>query len=195
MRPDSRDLGERMRTIVVMTGASGSVFGVDCLKRLPGQRFAVLTKWGKVVLKEETGLSPKDLEEFCDGVFPDEDLASPLSSGSNPFDALIVLPASASFVAKVAAGIGDTLGTRLCHIALKERRRLVVGLRESPLTAIALENAARVVREGAIVMPVSPFFYTKPATIEDLVRDFVDRVIQAATGTPTGEGWKRGDLP
>jgi 4-hydroxy-3-polyprenylbenzoate decarboxylase len=171
------------------------VFGVELLKRLPGQRFAILTRWGKVVLKEETGLGAKDLEGLCDGVFPDEDLASPLSSGSNPFDAVAVMPASASFLAKVACGLGDTLGTRVCHIALKERRRLVIGLRESPLTGIALENAARVSREGAIVMPVSPFFYLKPDSLERLVSDFTDRVVQAVTGQAQAEGWRRGDLP
>ena len=184
-----------MRTIVIITGASGATFGVECLRRLPGQRFAIVTKWGKAVLREETGMSAKDLESICDGVYPDEDLASPLSSGSNPFDAVIALPASASFLAKVACGIGDTLGTRLCHIALKERRRLVLGLRESPLTAIALENAARVVREGAIVMPVSPFFYTKPESIDAMVEDFVDRIIQAAIGKPPDDGWRRTELP
>jgi len=183
-----------VRTVVVITGASGSVFGVELLKRLPGQRFAIVTKWGKLVLKDETGLGIRELEALCDGVFPDEDLASPLSSGSNPFDAVAVLPASASFLAKVACGLGDTLGTRVCHIALKERRRLVIGLRESPLTGIALDNAARVSREGAIVMPVSPFFYLKPDSVERLVGDFVDRVVQAVTGEPLEEGWRREDL-
>ncbi len=70
----------------------------------------------------------------------------------------------------------------------------MIGLRESPLTGIALENAARVSREGAIVMPVSPFFYLKPDSIERLVGDFVDRVVQAATGEPTSEGWRRDHL-
>jgi 4-hydroxy-3-polyprenylbenzoate decarboxylase len=178
-----------------MTGASGVIYGVELLRRLPGERFAIVTRWGKVVLKEETGLAVSDLEPLCTAVFPDDDLGSPLSSGSNPFDAVVVLPASADFLAKVAAGIGDSLGTRVCHIALKERRRVVIGLRESPLTAIALENAVRVSREGAIVMPVSPFFYLKPDSIERLVGDFVDRVVQAATGRPLAEGWRRGELP
>lgn len=181
--------------MVVITGASGSIFGVELLARLPGERFAILTKWGKVVLKEETGLTARDLEARCDGVFPDEDLASPLSSGSNPFDAVAVMPGSASFLAKVACGLGDTLGTRVCHIALKERRRLVFGLRESPLTGIALENAARLSREGAIVLPVSPFFYLKPDSLERLVGDFVDRAVQTITGSPVPEGWRREGLP
>ena len=155
----------------------------------------IVTRWGKVVLKEETGLSMADLEALSDGVFADDDLSSPLSSGSNPFDAVVALPASADFLAKVASGISDSLGTRVCHIALKERRRVVIGLRESPLTAIALDNAARVSREGAIVMPVSPFFYLRPDSIERLVGDFVDRVVQAATGRPPEDGWRRGELP
>ncbi len=183
-----------MRTVVVITGASGSVFGVELLARLPGERFVIVTKWGKMVLREETGLTVQDLESRADGVFSDEDLASPLSSGSNPFDAVVALPASASFVAKVANGLGDTLGTRVCHIALKEKRRLVLGLRESPLTGIALENAARVSREGGVIMPVSPFFYTKPDSIERLVGDFVDRVVQIATGRAVESGWRREDL-
>jgi 4-hydroxy-3-polyprenylbenzoate decarboxylase len=183
-----------VRTIVVITGASGSIFGLELLKRLPGERLAILTKWGRVVLKDETGLSVKDLEGQADAVFADDDLASPLSSGSNPFDAVAVLPASASFLAKVAAGLGDTLGTRVCHIALKERRRLVLGLRESPLTGIALENALRVSREGGIIMPVSPFFYLKPDSMERLVGDFVDRFVQTVTGTPQERGWRRDEL-
>jgi len=184
-----------VRTVVIITGASGSVFGVELLKRLPGERLAILTKWGKVVLREEMGLRPADVAAFCDGVHSDDDLASPLSSGSNPVDAVIAMPASAGFVAEVANGLTGTLGTRLCHNALKERRRLVVGLRESPLTSIALENAARLSREGAIVMPVSPFFYLKPDSIEKLVGDFVDRVVQCATGRAVDTGWRREELP
>lgn len=184
-----------MRTVVVITGASGSVFGLELLRRLPGEKLAIVTKWGKVVLKDELGLTAADLSPHARAVYSDEDLSAALASGSNPFDAVVVLPASASFLAKVAAGIADTLATRVCHIALKERRRLVLGLRESPLTGIALENALRVSREGAIVMPVSPFFYLKPDSIDRLVGDFVDRVVQAATGQPVAEGWRRAELP
>ena len=184
-----------MRTVVILTGASGSVFGLELLRRLPGEKLAILTKWGKFVLKEETGATASDLAGLCREVYSDDDLSAALSSGSNPFDAVVVLPASASFLAKVACGLGDTLATRVCHIALKERRRLVLCLRESPLTGIVLENALRLSREGAIMMPVSPFFYLKPDSIERLVGDFVDRVVQAATGVPLAQGWRREDLP
>jgi 4-hydroxy-3-polyprenylbenzoate decarboxylase len=184
-----------VRTVVVITGASGSVFGLELLRRLPGEKLAIVTRGGKVVLKDELGLTASDLGSHARAVYSDDDLSAPLSSGSNPFDAVVVLPASASFLAKVAAGLGDTLATRVCHVALKERRRLVLGLRESPLTGIVLENALRVSREGAIVMPVSPFFYLKPDSIDRLVGDFVDRVVQAATGRPLSDGWRRSELP
>ena len=115
-----------MRTIVVITGASGSIYGVELLRRLAGEKFAVITKWGRAILREETDLTVADIENLCDGVHSDDDMMSPLASGSNPFDAVVALPASASFLAKVSAGLGDTLATRLCHIALKERRRLVL---------------------------------------------------------------------
>ena len=183
-----------MRTIVILTGASGAILGVELLKRLPGERLAIVTKWGEAVLREETGLEVERIRALCEGVHADDDLMSPLSSGSNPFDAVVVLPASAGFLGKVAAGITDTLATRLCHIALKERRRLVVCLRETPLTTIALENAARVSREGAIVMPVSPLFYLKPDSLERLLADFVERVVQAACGQAPRTGWRREEL-
>ena len=92
-----------MRTIVIVTGAAGAVCGVEWLKRLPDERLAILTKWGEAVLREETGLGVESVRALCDGVHADDDLMSPLSSGSNSFDAVVVLPASAGFLAKVAS--------------------------------------------------------------------------------------------
>ena len=184
-----------MRTVVIITGASGSVFGLELLRRLPGEKLAIVTRWGKVVLKDEVGVTIGDVQALSTAAYSDDDLSAPIASGSNPFDAVVALPASASFLAKVAAGLGDTLATRVCHIALKERRKLVLCLRETPLTGIVLENALRLSREGAIVMPVSPLFYLKPDSVERIVSDYVDRVVQTCTGTPMPEGWRREDLP
>ena len=108
-----------MRVIVGMTGASGSIFGVDFLRRCPGEKFLILTKWGRYVLKEETGLTEHHLAEHVKKSFSDEDLSAPFSSGSNPFDALVILPCSASTMAKIACGIADTLLTRTAAVALK----------------------------------------------------------------------------
>src|SRR5206468_441134 len=136
------------RYLVGMTGASGAAFGVDFLKRCPGEKYLVLTDWARQVLQAETGLKPSDLEPLVKRLFADRDLAAPFASGSNRYDALVIVPCSVSTLAKIAVGIGDTLLTRAAQVALKERIRMVVCVRETPLSSIALENALRLARRG-----------------------------------------------
>ena len=178
-----------MRIIVGMTGASGAVFGVELLRRCPGEKFLILTKWGRYVLKEETGLTEHHLAEYVKRTFSDEDLSAPFSSGSNPFDALVILPCSASTMSKIACGIADTLLTRAAAVALKERRKLIIGLRETPLSTIHLEQAHKLSLAGAIVMPVSPPFYHKPQSIQQMAEQFADKV-QGLLGFETALAWK-----
>lgn len=178
-----------MRVIVGITGASGAIFGVDFLRRCPGEKYLILTKWGRYVLKEETGLTEHHLAEHVKKSFADEDLAAPFSSGSNPFDALVILPCSVSTMAKIACGLGDTLLTRAAQVALKERRRLIIGLRETPLSTIALEQAHRLSLAGAIVMPISPPFYYRPQTIEEMVEQFNGKLL-SLLGFETALAWK-----
>lgn len=178
-----------MRIIVGMTGASGAIFGVDFLRRCPGEKYLILTKWGRYVLKEETGLTEHHLAEHVKKSFADEDLAAPFSSGSNPFDALVILPCSISTMAKIACGLGDTLLTRTAQVALKERRTLIIGLRETPLSTISLEQAHRLSLAGAIVMPISPPFYHRPQTIEEMVEQFNGKVL-SLLGFETALAWK-----
>jgi 4-hydroxy-3-polyprenylbenzoate decarboxylase len=185
-----------MRTVLGITGASGAAFALDFLRRCPGDVWAVASRWGRAVLQEECGVSARALEETGVRLLADSDLAAPFSSGGNHFDAMVVLPCSASTMAKIACGIGDTLLTRTAHVALKERRRLVLCLRETPLTLIALENAMKVTQAGAIVMPVMPAMYLKPTGVADLVSGFVDRVL-ALLGVepPPAHRWRAAALP
>ena len=178
-----------MRVIVGITGASGSVFGVEFLRRCPGEKFLILTKWGRYVLKEETGLTEHHLAEHVKRSFSDEDLAAPFSSGSTPFDALVILPCSVSTMAKIACGLGDTLLTRAAGVALKERRKLIIGLRETPLSTIHLEQAHRLSQAGTIIMPLSPPFYHKPQTLDDLAEHFSAKVL-SLLGVETTLAWK-----
>ena len=178
-----------MRIIVGMTGASGAVFGVELLRRCPGEKFLILTKWGRYVLKDETGLTEHHLAEYVKKSFADEDLSAPFSSGSNPFDALVILPCSASTMCKIAAGIADTLLTRAAAVALKERRRLIIGLRETPLSTIHLEQAHKLSLAGAIVMPVSPPLYLKPQSIQQMAEQFADKTL-GLLGVETTLAWK-----
>ena len=178
-----------MRIIVGLTGASGAIFGVDFLRRCQAEKFLILTKWGRYVLKEETGLTEHHLAEHVKRSFPDEDLSGPFASGSTSFDAMVILPCSVSTMAKIACGLGDTLLTRAAQVALKERRKLIIGLRETPLSAISLEQAYKLSQAGAIVMPISPPFYQRPQTIGEMVEQFTDKVL-SLLGFETQLAWK-----
>jgi 4-hydroxy-3-polyprenylbenzoate decarboxylase len=183
-----------MRIIVGISGASGAACGVDFLKRCPAEeKYLILTPWGKNLLKSEAGLAPEDLKPYAKKIYTAEDMSAPISSGSNHFDALVILPCSVASLGKIANGISDNLLTRAAEVALKERRRMVLCVRETPLSSIALENALKLSREGVIIMPVSPFFYQQPKTTNDMVSSFTDRVL-AVLGFPMPAGWRAEEL-
>lgn len=178
-----------MRVLVGITGASGAAFAVDFLRRCPGERYLVVSDWGKAVLRDELDLSVKDLAPFAARTFSDGDLAAPFSSGTNRYDAFVIVPCSLSTLSKIAVGIGDTLITRAAQVALKERMRLILALRETPLSTGALENALKLSREGALITPIMPPFYNKPRTVEDVVAGFTDKLL-ALLGAPVPGGWR-----
>ena len=183
-----------MRIVIGITGASGAIFGVEFLKRCPAEeKYVILTRWGRNLLKSEAGVSPEDLAPFAKKVYSTDDMSSPLASGSNPFDAMVVLPCSVATLGKIANGLSDSLLTRAAEVALKERRKLILGVRETPLSTIALENAHKLSRDGVIIMPVSPPFYMSPKTIEEMVISFADKVI-GTLGLPVAAGWRSADL-
>jgi 4-hydroxy-3-polyprenylbenzoate decarboxylase len=183
-----------MRIVLGITGASGAIFGVEFLKRCPAEeKYVILSRWGRNLLKSEAGVSPEDLAPFAKKVYSTDDMSSPLASGSNPFDAMVVLPCSVATLGKIANGISDTLLTRVAEVALKERRKLILGVRETPLSTIALENAHKLSRDGVIIMPVSPPFYMAPKTIEEMVISFANKVI-GTLGLPVSAGWRSADL-
>jgi 4-hydroxy-3-polyprenylbenzoate decarboxylase len=181
------------RYLIGMTGASGSAFGVDFVKRCPGDKYLVMSDWARQVLHSETGLKPSDLEPHVKKLYADADLAAPFASGSNRYDAFVIVPCSVSTLAKIAVGIADTLISRAASVALKERMRLVVCVRETPLSSIALENALKLSREGVVVMPVSPPWYRNPQSLDDAVRGFTDKVL-GVLGEPSGAGWRDEEL-
>src|SRR5499427_2700900 len=181
------------RILVGMTGASGSVYGVDFVRRCPGEKYLVLSDWARQVLHAETGLKPSDLEPHVKRVFADSDLAAPFSSGSNRYDALVVIPCSVSTLAKIAAGIADTLITRAAQVAMKERMRVILCVRETPLSTLALRNALELSREGVVIMPVAPPWYRNPRSLDELVAGFTDKVL-GLLGEDAGEGWREAEL-
>jgi 4-hydroxy-3-polyprenylbenzoate decarboxylase len=181
------------RYLIGMTGASGIVYGVEFVKRCPGEKYLVLSDWARHVLHDETGLKPSDLEPHVRRVFSDADLAGPFSSGSNRYDALVVIPCSVSTLAKIAVGIADTLITRAAAVALKERMRMVLCVRETPLSTIAVESCLKLSREGVVIMPASPAWYGRPSSLGDLVAGYVGKVL-SVLGEEAGPGWREEEL-
>lgn len=182
-----------MRVVVGITGSSGAVYARDFVKKCPGEKFLVVSKWGKVVLKEELGISEKDLLPFVKRQFSDDDLSAPLASGSNIFDALVVLPCSTSTLGKIASGIGDTLITRAAQVALKERFKLVLCLRETPMSTVALEQCTRLSRDGVVIMPISSPMYFVPKSVDEFVESFVDKLM-GVIGVRKTKGWRAEEL-
>jgi 4-hydroxy-3-polyprenylbenzoate decarboxylase len=181
------------RYLIGITGASGVVHGVDFLRRCPGEKYLVLSDWARHVLHAETGLKPSDLEPHARRIFSDGDLAAPFSSGSNRYDAFVIVPCSVSTLAKIAAGIADTLITRAAQVALKERLRMILCVRETPLSTVALRNALELSRAGVIVMPISPPWYGNPPDLESLVAAFSGKLL-ALLGEGAPAGWREEEL-
>lgn len=182
-----------MRVVVGITGSSGAVYAREFLKKCVGDKYLIVSKWGKVLLKDELGISERDLLKDVRKQFSDDDLTAPMASGSNRIDACVLLPCSTSTLGKIASGIGDTLITRTAQVCLKERYRLVLCIRETPLSTIALEQCARLSRDGAIIMPISPPLYFVPGSVDEYVGAFVDKVL-GVLGQRGAPGWRAKDL-
>jgi len=182
-----------MRIIVGITGSSGAVFALEFLKKCEEEKILVVSKWGKVLIKDELGISDHELTPFIKQQFSDDDLSAPIASGTNKFDAFVILPCSVSTIGKIASGIGDTLITRTAQVALKERYKLIICLRETPLSTITLEQCARLSRDGAVIMPISPPMYFKPATTEEYVEVYIEKIM-SILGLKQTRGWKAKEL-
>ncbi|HEX9615282.1 MAG TPA: UbiX family flavin prenyltransferase, partial [Bacteroidota bacterium] len=164
-----------MRIVVGITGSSGAVYAHEFLKRCHEDKYLIVSKWGKALLKDELGMSERDLLPDVKKQFSDDDLTAPVASGSNHIDAFVIIPCSTSTLGKIASGIGDTLITRTAQVALKERFKLVLCIRETPLSTVSLDQCARLSRDGVVIMPISPPMYIVPKTVEEYVGGFVDK--------------------
>jgi len=182
------------RLVLAVTGATGALAARLLMERSPWPVTLVASRWGREVAGRE-GVSFESLAELAAEVVDDEDLSAAISSGSVPTVGMVVLPCSADTMAKIAAGLADTLIARAAHCHLKESRTLVLCVRESPWTLIDLQNASRTAAAGAVVMPMSPPFYMfadRPAdevSMTDLLGAYADRVL-SVLGTQPGRTWE-----
>lgn len=168
-----------MRIVIGITGASGVQYGIRLLEVLKGRAdiHLIVSDAGKKIIRLETDLDIEEVYNLASNVYENDDLASPISSGSYNFDGEIIAPCSMKTLASVANGTSDTLITRVADVSLKEGKFLVLMPRETPLSLIHCENLVRVKRAGTIVLPASPAFYSKPTNISDLIDFMVGRVL------------------
>ncbi len=168
------------RMVVGITGASGVIYGVRLLQELRQlgiETHAVLSKAAHLTIKHELDLSVRQVKELADVVHPVHDVAASISSGSFQTMGMIIAPCSVRSLAEVATGVTTTLLTRAADVTLKERRRLTLLVRETPLSLVHIRNMATVTEMGGIIFPPLPSFYTDPRNLEDLVDGTVGRVL------------------
>ena len=169
-----------MKIILAITGASGVIYGVSLLKVLHGlghEVHLIVTKAGRLVLKHELGMEVGELRGECSKIYDEEEIDAPPSSGSARFEAMIIAPCSMKTLASIANGLSNNLVTRAADVMLKERRKLIVVVRETPLNKAHILNMLRVSDMGGIVLPACPAFYHKPKSVEDLVNYVVGKVL------------------
>jgi flavin prenyltransferase len=182
-----------MKIIVGITGATGAIYGVRLLERLREagvETHLVISRWGARTLIHETPYSREQIEALASVSYPPGDMGAAISSGSFRTDGMIIAPCSAKTLAAIAHGYGDNLIHRAADVVLKERRRLVLAIREAPFSDIHLENMLKLSRMGAVVLPPLPAFYNHPRTIDDLVDHSVSRMLdQFGLETSGVERW------
>lgn len=183
-----------MNLVLAITGATGALAAERLLRKSPWPITLVASEWGKDVVARECGDFSR-LAGLADRVFDDQDLAAPISSGSVPTRGMVILPCSANTMGKIAHGIGDSLISRSAHCHLKEGRRLIACVRETPWTLIDLNNAAAIAAAGGTIMPLSPPFFQMgkrdPSTVSmiELLDAYADRVL-ALLGHPANTNWE-----
>ncbi len=169
-----------MEIVVGISGASGVGYGVRLLQVLKEKGIVthlVVTDSARKIMKIETAFLPEDVEKLAAYVYSPDDFAAPVASGSHLFDAMAVIPCSMGTLSGIASGSSETLITRAADVCLKERRRLVLVPRETPLSLVQLRNMVTVAEAGAVVLPACPAFYSKPQNVAELVDVLVGRVL------------------
>ncbi len=178
MPPQSKE--DPPHIVVAMTGASGAILCIRLLEALKDARLTthlVVSKWGLQTLKHETAMSVDDIRKRASHYYLEGDMAAPISSGSFPTIGMVVVPCSAKTLGAIASGYGGNLIHRAADVTLKERRKLVLAIREAPLSDIHLENMLRLSRAGAVIFPPVPAFYALPKNLDEMADQIASRIL------------------
>ena len=188
---------KKSKIVVAITGASGSIYARLLLKELQKKSdyiencAIVLSQNAAEVWKYELGTNP--LDEITLPIFQSNDFSAPFASGSAGYDIMIVCPCSMGTIGRIANGISDSLITRAADVMLKERKRLILVARETPLNVIQIKNMLTVTEAGAIVCPATPSFYNHPQTVEDVALTVVHRILSLIDFPSDMKAWGEND--
>jgi flavin prenyltransferase len=175
-----RQMPERSRLVVGISGASGVIYGarlLELLRKLPVETHLVVSRSAEIALALETDLKPADLRARADVAHAIGDMAAPIASGSFQTLGMIIAPCSIRSMSEIATGVTTTLLTRAADVVLKERRRLVLAVRETPLHVGHLRTMTALAEMGAVIAPPVPAFYAKPKTLDEMIDHSLGRVL------------------
>lgn len=178
MRPES--VNRTKRLVVGITGASGAIYGVrllEQLRELPVETHLIATRWARITIEHETGRSFDEVRSLAEVSYAEGDQSAAVSSGSFVTDGMIVAPCSMKTVSAIATGFAHNLVCRAADVVLKERRPLVLAVRETPLHAVHLRNLLTLSELGAVIAPPVPAFYARPESIDAMVDHTVARLL------------------
>jgi 4-hydroxy-3-polyprenylbenzoate decarboxylase len=171
---------DRRRLIVGISGASGVIYGVRMLELLRDsdvETHLVMSKSAELTLAYETDYKPKDVKALASVTHPPSDIGAAISSGSFPTMGMVIAPCSIRTMSEIATGVTSSLMSRAADVVLKERRRLVLALRETPLHGGHLRTMTTLADIGAVVAPIVPAFYAKPKSVDDIINHTVGRLL------------------
>ena len=169
-----------MKLVVGITGSTGVIYGVRLLQVLKEKRVQthlIMTEWAKKCLAMETDFTPDEVKSLATTISDEANMAASISSGTHKIDGMIVIPCTMKTLSSIAVGYDETLIARAAGVTLKESRKLILVPRETPLTAINLENMLKLARLGVVILPPVPGFYTKPKTIDEIVNHTVGKCL------------------
>jgi polyprenyl P-hydroxybenzoate/phenylacrylic acid decarboxylase-like protein len=181
------------KIIVGISGASGSILGVRLLQALKGkaETHLIMSEIAQKILVHETSLKVRDVERLATKSYSNSDFFAPVASGSFKTDGMAIIPCSMKTLAGIASGFSDNLLLRSADVCLKERRRLVLVARETPLSYIHIKNMKTASRAGAVILPPVLSFYSKPKTIDDMVNHVVGKTLDALGFEGEYKRWKQ----
>lgn len=179
--------------LIGITGASGSIYAFTLIRILKEREIpfeVIITDAGKIVFEQELEMSWEDFSNYAERVYEEKEIWAPPASGSVSYEGMVIIPCSMRTLAGIATGDAKNLLLRAADVMLKERRPLILVVRETPLNLIHIQNMLTVTQAGGVIFPAMPGFYHKPKNLEELVENFVLRILQFLNLSENPKAWK-----